>query len=588
MKKFQIRETDKDLIKSFVVKHHYSSVFPRITKHYLGVYEDSKSKLVGAITLGLGTKPKHTINKILPKKVIGEYTTDDYYEIGKLCIHPSMPKNTGSQIIRDLIVWLKELNKSRTIPISYLYTMADGIVGKSGYLYQASNFYYQEQFWTSAYVNETGGKFHRRSLRGLLDDNNDWCKENIPNWNKEKLFDMTPDYMKLKGMEKIYGLMFRYIYPLNKEAKNVLDGSGTWQRGNYPKVDDLKWKKLTSNGVIKLNGLKESYMSDREIVSPEDLNKQEKKVFDDCKKQLNTIWDKNIEGVFKTGEELSKCKKKIKKLKYSKTSTWKYFVDKYFPISLATADKLIAVSESERLERYKKKNILPFSYSVLYEIHTLESKVFKWAVNKNLIHRGSTRNDVASFPFQYENDKNPTPQPTPSQTSQVDSWKIATNLQFKEEPSKMDVDELEKVYQHLEDFIYGLSGVVDFSFDLTKLKTLIVEKKNNNIKSSQKRFEIELEKLWNGRAKYMDEKKVKKIKNVSTANDICKVLRTECNPPKDWRNCLEEDIRTGEIFTHGLNIPSKLLKRNNKGQFSKVIPDLPEDWKKELVEVDDD
>jgi hypothetical protein len=86
----------------------------------------------------------------------------------------------------------------------------------------------------------------------------------------------------------------------------------------------------------------------------------------------------------------------------------------------------------------------------------------------------------------------------------------------------------------------------------------------------------------------MDEKKVKKIKNVSTANDICKVLRTECNPPKDWRNCLEEDIRTGEIFTHGLNIPSKLLKRNNKGQFSKVIPDLPEDWKKELVEADDD
>jgi hypothetical protein len=324
-------------------------------------------------------------------------------------------------------------------------------------------------------------------------------------------------------------------------------------------------------------------MSDREIVGPEDLNKQAKKVFDDCKKQLNTCWDKNIDGVFKTGEELSKCKNKIKKLKYNKTSTWKYFVDKYFPISLSTADKLIAVSESERLEQYKKKNILPFSYSVLYEIHTLDSKVFKWALKENLIHRGSTRNEVASFPSQYENEKNPTTQQAPGQPSQVDSWKIPTHIQFKEEPAKMDVDELEKVHQHLEDFIYGLSGVVDFSFDLTKLKTLIVEKKNTKIKNSQARFEIELNALWKNREKYMDEKKVEKIKNVSTANDICKVLKTECDPPKDWRNCLPEDFKTGEILTDGLNIPSKLLKKDKKGQFSKVIPDLPKDWKKELV-----
>ena len=206
----------------------------------------------------------------------------------------------------------------------------------------------------------------------------------------------------------------------------------------------------------------------------------------------------------------------------------------------------------------------------------------KWALNKNLIHRGSSRNDISSLPYQYENDRNPTPQQAPGQTSPVDTWKIPTHLQFKEEPAKMDVDELEKVYQHCQDFIYGLENVVDFSLDLTKLETLIVEKKNTKIKNSIARFEIELNALWNNRKKYM-----KNVKNVSTPNDICKVLKTECNPPKDWRECLPEDFNTGEILTHGLNIPSNLLKRDKKGSFSKTIPDLPKNWKKELIEVED-
>ena len=85
----------------------------------------------------------------------------------------------------------------------------------------------------------------------------------------------------------------------------------------------------------------------------------------------------------------------------------------------------------------------------------------------------------------------------------------------------------------------------------------------------------------------MDDKKAKKIKNVSTAEDFCKVLKTECNPPVDWRTALEENYKTGEIIIDGLNIPLKLIKKDKKGQFSKVIPDLPKDWRKELMEIED-
>jgi hypothetical protein len=249
--KFQIKEIDKDSAIEFVVKYHYSPKFPRITKHYLGFFEEGESELIGVVTLGWGTQPKHTINKILPKKE-GGYTTTDYYEIGKMCMHPSLLKNSESQMMRDLIVWLKELNKTRDTPLSYLYTMADGIVGKAGYVYQASNFYYSESFWTSVYKDEDGNRFHRRSIRELCEENNNWCKDNYSYWNKDKLHDLTLDFMDLVGMEKIYGLMFRYIYPLSKKAKKVLEESGMWRKGDYPKDYDLRWKKKTIDGLVEI------------------------------------------------------------------------------------------------------------------------------------------------------------------------------------------------------------------------------------------------------------------------------------------------------------------------------------------------
>ena len=47
-----------------------------MTKHFLGCYVDEN--LVGVLTLGWGTQPKATINKLFDG--LG---TEDYYEIGK-------------------------------------------------------------------------------------------------------------------------------------------------------------------------------------------------------------------------------------------------------------------------------------------------------------------------------------------------------------------------------------------------------------------------------------------------------------------------------------------------------------------------
>ena len=59
----------------FVSTRHYSAVMPRLTKYYFGYYK--KDKLVGVITFGWGTRPKHTIQKLFPS-----LDTKDYYENG--------------------------------------------------------------------------------------------------------------------------------------------------------------------------------------------------------------------------------------------------------------------------------------------------------------------------------------------------------------------------------------------------------------------------------------------------------------------------------------------------------------------------
>ena len=51
--KYEIKEVEKDIVIKFVQTYHYSKILPRLTKHYLGVFE--KEEMIGAITLGWGT-----------------------------------------------------------------------------------------------------------------------------------------------------------------------------------------------------------------------------------------------------------------------------------------------------------------------------------------------------------------------------------------------------------------------------------------------------------------------------------------------------------------------------------------------------
>ena len=84
-----LKQIDKITASEFIADRHYSAVMPSLTKYFLGCFVEEE--IVGVITFGWGTRPKHTIQALFP-----ELDTKDYYEIGKMCMDDSMPKNSES------------------------------------------------------------------------------------------------------------------------------------------------------------------------------------------------------------------------------------------------------------------------------------------------------------------------------------------------------------------------------------------------------------------------------------------------------------------------------------------------------------
>ena len=219
-----------------VSKYHYSKVMPRLTKFYIGAYEGKK--LVGVFTLGWGTRPLHTIKKLFPS--LG---TKDYFECGKLCLSDSMPKNSESEFISKVI----KLVKKDMPQIKLIFSWADGIMGKPGYVYQASNFFYGGYIWTEAYLDKNNVRIHVRTLQG------------INSKKGQKYGTRAFDIISEQGYRILYGKQFRYIYPTcnKREWKKLLkETEFNWTRGGYPKDKDIEFFIKDKDGKRKIDEIK--------------------------------------------------------------------------------------------------------------------------------------------------------------------------------------------------------------------------------------------------------------------------------------------------------------------------------------------
>ena len=160
-------------------------------------------------------------------------------------------------MISAVVKWMKENTPER----QFLYTWADGIMGKPGYVYQAANFLYGGFIWTQIYISDKGEKIHPRSSRRLCDENVLFKLEREPDFFKnkkgERIYWLTQDFLDHKGISKIFGKQFRYILPLNKKARKLLKKSNVKWTLEYPKDKDLEWDKSSTKGRQRLDGMPE-------------------------------------------------------------------------------------------------------------------------------------------------------------------------------------------------------------------------------------------------------------------------------------------------------------------------------------------
>lgn len=227
----EIQFCSKQKSYNIVYEYHYSKVMPVLNKFFLLVLYEWKE--IWTVTLWWWTQPLWTINKIFPNHKL---TSKHYLEIWKMCFLKEYNKdNFWSQIMSALIKFMKTEPVFKDV--LFLYTLADWIMWKPWYVYQASNFYYIWSFDTLVYYNEkTKEKIHPRTAKKLLRENEIYSK-------KDKLFWLTYDFMEYKWISKIQWKMYRYIYPINKNAKKILNEYKNDFKN--PKKEDLKWYKMT-------------------------------------------------------------------------------------------------------------------------------------------------------------------------------------------------------------------------------------------------------------------------------------------------------------------------------------------------------
>ena len=242
--KFTVKEISKDEALDMIQKYHYSNTLPKLNKYFVGFFLDGS--LVGVVTLGWGTRPKHTIQRIFPS-----LDTKDYLEIGRMCMTEDMPRNSESQMISQLVKWIKE-----NVPeLKVLFTWADGMVGKVGYVYQASNFIYAGYSGGEEYMKD-GVKIHVRQMKQFL----------IPKGVKDERITVRPtlEQMKQFNIQHYKGKQYRYLMFLcDKTEKKRLQKECLIDLSlPKPKDDDLLWTMKDVNTGKWVESKKPPYVTD--------------------------------------------------------------------------------------------------------------------------------------------------------------------------------------------------------------------------------------------------------------------------------------------------------------------------------------
>ena len=199
--------------REFVAAHHYAVICPPITKVTYALFNNGE--IVGVALWGYGVRPMHTIRKLFPSLGV-----PNYFELNRFCVLDSMPRNTESGFLK---LCCRRIQTDFPC-VKLLFSWADGLRGKPGYVYQAASWLYGGKITSQFYRTSEGEVVHPRLL--------------ITRYGTRKAA-----FTRKLGLQKITGFQFRYCKFLcsHRERKALFRVSPFVWNTEYPKHKDLLW-----------------------------------------------------------------------------------------------------------------------------------------------------------------------------------------------------------------------------------------------------------------------------------------------------------------------------------------------------------
>jgi hypothetical protein len=204
-----IKPIERTTGNSIIKREHYSHSVTPGTKWTLGVFY--KQFLYGVIQLGKGVQPKATMQSVKDTKM------DEWLELNRFWLHDDLGKNAESKVLSLMFKWIAE-NDTK---IKWLVSFADGMMGKVGTIYQATN-------WIYTGFNKVGGMWLTNDGRRL---------HNLHLYFKLK--DTKRETIEAhygKPLYRVSGGQYRYFYFIKKEYKKDL----VLKQLPYPKKDSIR------------------------------------------------------------------------------------------------------------------------------------------------------------------------------------------------------------------------------------------------------------------------------------------------------------------------------------------------------------
>jgi hypothetical protein len=207
----EIRIISRATAKEFIERNHYARTTPSTVKFCLGWFDGER--LMGVGLWGYGVRPAHTIARMFPS-----LATANYLELNRLCLLDELPRNSETQFLSACVAEIRRLFPD----VKLLFSWADGLRGKPGYVYQAASWLYGGFIKSEFYAARDGEVLHPRLLITRYGTRSVW---------------------KTLGLRRVFGYQFRYCKFLcsHGERKRLLAESPFDWTTKYPKQADLRF-----------------------------------------------------------------------------------------------------------------------------------------------------------------------------------------------------------------------------------------------------------------------------------------------------------------------------------------------------------